>query len=118
MLIQEDNVKRGCWKTGVVEERITGKDGIVRGAKARKAGSTKETLNHSLLKLFPLEIACSGYNKKEGNIEIESKEKRVSMERSESTNSNKTEAASCLRDQPSCAAAKDSRWKSKLMLDA
>ena len=117
-LIQEDNVKRGCWKTGVVEELITGKDGIVRGAKVRKAGSTKETLNRSLLKLFPFEIACSGYNKKEGNVEIESKEKRVSMERSEGTNSNKTEAASCLRDQPPRAAAKDSRWKSKLMLDA
>ena len=29
VLIQEDNVKRGQWKIGVIEDLITGKDGII-----------------------------------------------------------------------------------------
>ena len=31
----EDNVKRGCWKTAVVEDLVIGKDKVVRGAKIR-----------------------------------------------------------------------------------
>ncbi len=118
VLIQEDNVKRGQWKMGVVEDLIKGKDGIIRGAKVRKAGGKNETLNRSVLKLFPLEIASTGYDKKEGKDASESKDKEVSMERSEGTNNNRIEDANCMRNQPPRAAAKDSRWKSKLMLDA
>ena len=75
VLIQEDKVKRGCWKTGVVEELITEKDGVVPGTKVRKAGSTKGTLNRSLLKLLPLEIACPGYNKKRGMPKLNPRKK-------------------------------------------
>ena len=32
MLIKEDNLKRNAWIMGKVEELITGKDGVTRGA--------------------------------------------------------------------------------------
>ena len=63
------NMKRSCRKTGVIEELIRGRDGVVRGAKVRRAGSKNETINRSVLKLIPLGIACSGYVKKEGKVE-------------------------------------------------
>ena len=59
VLIYEENAKRGFWKTGIVQDIIVGKDGVVRGASVRKIGSGKpEILNRPLQKLFPLEIAC------------------------------------------------------------
>ena len=118
VLIQEDNVKRGHWKIGIVEDLITGKDGVIRGAKVRKAGGKNETLNRSILKLFPLEIASTCYDKKEGKDMNEIKGKLVSMERNEGPNNNRIEDATCMRNQSPRAAAKDSRWKSRLMLDA
>lgn len=36
VVIHEDNAKRGTWKTVIVEELISGKDGLVRGAKVKK----------------------------------------------------------------------------------
>ena len=48
----------------------------------------------------------------------EIKDKEVSMERNEGTNNNRIEDAICTRNQSPRAAAKDSRWKSRLMLDA
>ena len=44
VLIHEDNVKRGLWKMGVIEELITGKDGKTRGVTVRKAGKGKSEL--------------------------------------------------------------------------
>ena len=41
VVIQEDNVKRGMWKTGIVAEVIKGKHGNIRGAKVRKVGRGK-----------------------------------------------------------------------------
>jgi len=118
VLVQEENMKRGCWKTGVIEELIKGRDGVVRGAKVRRAGRKNETINRSVLKLIPLEIACSGYDKTEGKVECDGNKKQVSIERREGTNNNSIEDAVCFRNQPPRAAAKDSRWKSKIMLDA
>ena len=118
VLIQDDNVKRGQWKVGVIEDLITGKDGIIRGAKVRKAGGKNETLNRSILKLFPLEISSTSYDKKEGKDVSEIKDKEVSMERNEGTNNNRIEDAIRTRNQSPRASAKDSRWKSRLMLDA
>ena len=77
-----------------------------------------ETINRSVLKLTPLEITCSGYDKKEGKVEYDVNKKQVSIERSEGGNSNNVADAVCIRNQPPRAAAKDTRWKSKIMLDA
>ena len=118
VLVQEEKMKRSCWKTGVIEELIKGRDEVVRGAKVRRAGSKNETINRSVLKLIPLEIACSGYDKKEEKVECDGNKKQVSIERSEGTNNNSIEDAVCFRNQPPRAAAKDSRWMSKIMLDA
>ena len=37
VLVQDDDLKRGMWKMAIVEDLIVGKDGVVRGAKLRKA---------------------------------------------------------------------------------
>ena len=68
VLIQEENVKRGLWKTGIVKELIYGKDGQVRGAQIRKAGGKYETLNRPLQKIFPLEISSRDNDRKEGSV--------------------------------------------------
>ena len=115
VLLQEDNVKRGQWKTAVVENLINGKDGEIRGAVVRKAGKGKpETLIRPLQKLFPLEISARDHLKTDGNEECITKERveskidgeKISLENDWGT-----------RSRMGRAAAKDACWKSKLMLD-
>ena len=64
----EDNVKRGSWKTAVVEELIVGKDKVVRGAKIRVITKGKPIrMSRPIQKLYPLEIRCvSDSTKKSG----------------------------------------------------
>ena len=108
VLVHEDNVKRGMWKTAVVEELIVGKDGVVRGAKVRRAGKGKsETLCRPLQKLYPLETAgkktCQeGQKGQEGLNEVEKSEKNRNPK----------------GGRPSRAAAKDAQWRVRLMLDS
>ena len=55
----EDNVKRGSWKTAIVEELIKGKDNVVRGAKIRVITKGKPIrMSRPIQKLYPLEIRC------------------------------------------------------------
>ena len=42
ILVQEENMKRGCWMKGVIEELIKGRDGVLRGAKVRRAGKRND----------------------------------------------------------------------------
>ena len=46
VLMQEDSVKRGLWKVGVVEDLIIGKDGQVRGASVRKVAKGKPEVSY------------------------------------------------------------------------
>eukprot|EP00112_Aurelia_sp_Birch-Aquarium-sp1_P023331 Seg6901.3 transcript_id=Seg6901.3/GoldUCD/mRNA.D3Y31 product="hypothetical protein" protein_id=Seg6901.3/GoldUCD/D3Y31 len=55
MLIKGDEKNRGHWKIGIIQQLITGRDGIVRGAKLR-AG--KSTLERAVQHLYPLELQC------------------------------------------------------------
>ena len=55
MLIKGEEKNRGHWKIGIIQELITGRDGIVRGAKLR-AG--KSTLERAVQHLYPLEFQC------------------------------------------------------------
>ena len=104
VVIQDDNVKRGMWKTGIIEEVIKGKDGNIRGAKVRKIGKGKpEILSRPLQKLFPLEITCE----KSGNGE---KRGIGLLDASEGKNASENGV------RPRRAAAQDARWKSQLML--
>ena len=115
VLLQEDSTKRGQWKTAVVENLINGKDGEIRGAVVRKAGKGKpETLIRPLQKLFPLEISARDHLKTDGNEECITKERVESKIDGEKIG---LENDCGTRSHMGRAAAKDARWKSKLMLD-
>ena len=55
VIIQGDVKDRNQWKQGIVTELITGRDGVVRGAKLR-AG--RATLERAVQHLYPLELSC------------------------------------------------------------
>ena len=106
--MHEDNAKRRMWKVAIVEDPITGKDGVVRGAKVRRAGKGKlETVCRPLQKLYPLDTAgkntCQvGQKGEEGMDEIEKNE----------------EDGNPKGGRPSRAAAKDAQWRVRLMLNS
>ena len=54
VIIQDEERNRNHWKMGIVEELITGRDGIVRGAKVRTA---KSKLERAIQQLYPLELS-------------------------------------------------------------
>ncbi len=119
VLIQDEGKKRGLWKMGLVENLITGKDGVVRGATGRKSNNGKtETLNRSVLKLFPLEIASTESGGAIGNVESSDESRDVSKGDGASETTQGAGEATSIRSQPTRAAAKDARWKSRLMLDS
>lgn len=108
VLIKEDNVKRNAWKMGQIVELIEGKDGFVRGAKARICGRGKpETLNRPLQKLFPFELS------KERN-EKGGEGSEINKDMNEAQGENEKEPSTRLKR----AAAKDSQWKTRLLLDS
>ena len=61
VLIHEDGVKRNKWSMAVIEELITGKDGVTKGATVKKIGKNGKLsiLNRPVQKLYPLEISSS-----------------------------------------------------------
>lgn len=115
VLVKEDSIRRGQWRMAVVEDLIKGKDGEIRGAAVRKAGKGKpQSLVRPLQRLYPLEISsrnCLKIDGKEGSeiserAELESDVEKISSQKDWGT-----------RSHLGRAAAKDARWKSKLMLD-
>ncbi|XP_028415553.1 uncharacterized protein LOC114538695 [Dendronephthya gigantea] len=54
VIIQDEAKNRNHWKMGIVEELISGRDGIVRGAKVRTAISK---LERAIQHLYPLELS-------------------------------------------------------------
>ena len=54
VIIKSEEKKRGQWKLDIIEELITGQDGVVRGAKLR-AG--KSILKRPVQLLYPLELS-------------------------------------------------------------
>ena len=57
VIVYEENVKRGFWKIGKVEEVIRGRDCVVRGAKVRVITKGKPVvINKPVQKLYPLEV--------------------------------------------------------------
>ena len=55
VIIKNDERNREKWQLGVIVQLLTGKDGIVRGAKLR-AG--KGVLERAVQQLYPLELSC------------------------------------------------------------
>ena len=104
VLIYEDNVKRTEWKMGRIEELLPGKYGITRGVKVRTCGKGKyELLNRPLQKLYPLEVSSN---------EAESFEKETNVDGGE------CEQERDPGGRAKRSAAKDSEWKTCLMLDS
>jgi len=56
LVLVHDDTPRISWRLSVIEDIITGKDGLVRAAKIRT--STSKT-NHPITKLYPLEVITS-----------------------------------------------------------
>ena len=55
VIIKGEEKNRGLWKLGIVEELITGRDGVVRGAKLRAGRSY---LERPVQHLYPMELSC------------------------------------------------------------
>ena len=109
VLIFEDNVKRAEWKMGKIEQLLPGKDGVVRGVKVRTCGKGKyKMLNRPLQKLYPLEVSSV-------DTESRAKVKNVDGKECEKTRVlNEKDPGGRARR----CAAKDSEWKTRLMLDS
>ena len=113
----DENTKRGQWKIGIVDELIFGKDGQVRGASVRLVGKGKlQHLSRPLQKLYPLGITGSD-DKKEENVENVAENDEMRIECNEKEEKISLENLRGGETRSKRAAAKDSCWKSKLMLD-
>ena len=55
VIIKSEEKNRVQWKLGVVEDLITGRDGVIRGAKLK---SGKSHLERPIQHLYPLELSC------------------------------------------------------------
>ena len=116
VVLVEDEIKQwGLWKTAVVEETIIGRDGFIRGAKVRTAGTSKSRvyLCRPIQKVFPLEI-CDRNRVEEGS-EMGDNEPLLGEDRSfvkECTGEERE------RRVPARAAAKDASWRRCWMLDS
>ena len=58
VMIHDDGLKRSRWAMGIVEETITGNDGVIRGARLRRLSSDgkQQVIERPIQKLYPLEI--------------------------------------------------------------
>ena len=103
----EDNVKRGRWKTAVVEDVVIGKDKVVRGAKIRVITKGNPIrMSRPVQKLYPLEIRC----------ETEKVQKSGVGNAEESMSKHAVEVTS-RRNVPRRAAAISSEQKTREMVD-
>ena len=102
VLVKEDNIKRNCWKMGKVEELVVGKDGVVRGAKVKVFSKGKPVyLSRPVQKLYPVEVGrgCKV------------------LDDSKAGKNDGAEVPTGVRRTPKRAAAIDSDWKTRAMLD-
>ena len=57
VIVKEDQKPRNTWKLAIVKQLITGKDGVIRGAKLKTAGGNNY-LERAIQHLYPLELQC------------------------------------------------------------
>ena len=111
VLVHDDNLKRGMWKMAIVEDLVVGKDGVVKGAKLRKAGKGKpEFIGRPLQKLYPLECVRA-----KTGVEIE--EEGNNGEECETQGERCAENPPGVR-RPPHAAARDAQCRTRLLLDS
>ena len=65
VMIHDDGLKRSRWAMGIVEETISGNDGVIRGARLRRLSSDgkHQVIERPIQKLYPLEINHEKYSK-------------------------------------------------------
>ena len=58
VMIHDDGLKRSRWAMGIVEETITGNDGVIQSARLRQLSSDgkQQVIERPIQKLYPLEI--------------------------------------------------------------
>ena len=56
VIMKSKQRNRGKWQLGVVEQLITGRDGVARGAKLRTG---KSSIERPVQFLYPLELSCN-----------------------------------------------------------
>ena len=58
VIVKDEHLPRGQWKLAVVQEVLTGRDGLIRAAVVKVAGSDRQqsTLRRPIQLLYPLEI--------------------------------------------------------------
>ena len=120
-MVHEDGAKRLAWKMGIVKELITGKNGQVRGVSVEVIGKGKPfILKRPIQKVYLLEISNplrsdseSDKSVKADNLQVGLDEKRI-MDDKEKTSRGEMRRGNT---RPMCAAAKDARCKTKLLLD-
>ncbi len=63
VLIKSSERNRNRWPMGIVKELIKGKDGVVRAAKLK---SGRDSLERTPQHLYPLELSCDTFKRKDG----------------------------------------------------
>jgi len=48
VIVKDEHLPRGHWKLGVVQELLTGRDGLTRAAVVKVAGSNRQQSKHVL----------------------------------------------------------------------
>lgn len=105
--VYEDSVKRGGWKTAIVEGLVVGRDEVVRGAKIRVITKGKPThMTRPVQKLYPLELRSATKQAGVGVEKTEGKGEKVKV----------PEVAKNSRRNPRRTAAIASEWRTREML--
>ena len=98
--VYEEGRKRGIWKMAVVENLVKGKDEVVRGANIRVLSRGKPArISRPIQLLYPLEIKSA-----RGDAAVQAPQP--------------PRALTAVRKVPKRAAALDSGWKTRSMLDS
>ena len=106
VVVHEDNVKRSLWKLGRIDKFIMGRDGHIRGAKVCVISRNKpDFISRPLQKLYPIEW-------RQGDTNGDKESVKSSVQESERLKSEKGVV------KVRRAAAQDSEWRTRLMLDS
>ena len=114
VVVHEDNVKRSLWKLGRIDKFIMGRDGHIRGAKVCVISRNKpDFISRPLQKLYPIEW-------RQGNTNGDKESVKSSVQESERLKSDKGVEHEIEKGVVKVrrAAAQDSEWRTRLMLDS
>ena len=98
VLVHQENTSRSSWKGGVIKKLIVGRDEKVRGAQVKIIAKGKPVyIDRPVQKLYPLEVRAEITKPEPSSVAVDS--------------------AAPVRQRVTRAAAIDSGWKTRVMLD-